>query len=139
MLNEGKLHTVDPMSVKFQKHQVTCKSLDKSFAMSSESFFSCTKSKAKQRTFKEKSGGWTQKSNYWRVKKAGQGIKGFKPSQVFHRLLKHLFLCSSMPPVNSLGEGGIQEDKFSDFNIAYVLVYNKRLINIYIFRICALW
>ena len=37
-----------------------------------------------------------------------------------------------MPPINSLGEGGIQEDKFSDFNIAYVLVYNQRLINIYI-------
>ena len=51
MLNEGKLHTVDPMFVKFQKHQVTCKSLDKSFTISSESFFSCMKSKAKQRTF----------------------------------------------------------------------------------------
>ena len=35
--------------------------------------------------------------------------------------------------------GGIQEDKFSDFNIAYVLVYNQKLINIYILRICALW
>ena len=37
--------------------------------------------------------------------KGGQGIQRFKPSQVFRRLLKNLFLYSSMPPKNSLGEG----------------------------------
>ena len=53
-------------------------------------------------------------------------FRDFTPSQVFRRLLKYLFLYSSMPPINSWVEEDIQENKkFSDFNIAYLLIYNQ--------------
>lgn len=98
--------------VPYEWHQVTCKSLDKSFTLSSESFFSYEKIPTKWLTK-----GWnlTIRKNFQKKKQYEKGRKngrqeikesqkrwvilGFKPFQVFHKLSMHLFLYSLKPPI----------------------------------------